>query len=414
MGKFVEKLQSYSAIENWAVFLAHAIAVILLLLLALLANYIAKRFILKIIKKVVSKTSNKWDDLLLKRKVLDKLSHLAPALVIYYLVPEVFSQYGDVSATIEVISKIYMIMVGLLVVDSLLNCAVDIYRTFTFSRSLPIRGFVQVVKIVLYFAVGISILSMALGKNPSYFLGGMGAMTAILLLVFKDSILNFVAGIQLSSNQMVRIGDWVEMSAFGADGDVIDISLTAVKIQNWDKTISTIPPYAMVTNSFKNWRGMSESGGRRIKRSLCIDVTSIKFCDEEILGKFRKIHYLSEYIDGKLSDIARYNKENGIDESLIVNGRHLTNVGTFRAYVEAYLKNNPKIHKDMTFLVRQLPATEKGLPIEIYVFCNDQVWANYEAIQADIFDHFFAILPEFGLRVYQLPTGNDLQMLGVK
>jgi miniconductance mechanosensitive channel len=217
------------------------------------------------------------------------------------------------------------------------------------------------------------------------------------LLVFKDSILGLVASVQLSSNDMVRIGDWIEMPKYGADGDVIDVTLHTVKVQNWDKTITTIPAYSLISNSFKNWRGMTESGGRRIKRAIYIDMASIKFCTKEMLNRFEKFQLISEYIKSKRKEIARYNKEHNIDTSELINGRNLTNVGSFRAYVAAYLHNHPKIHRGLTFLVRHLSPGENGLPIEIYVFSNDQVWANYEAIQADIFDHILGVVPLFDL-----------------
>ena len=231
------------------------------------------------------------------------------------------------------------------------------------------------------------------------------------MLVFRDSILGFVAGIQLAANRMVSVGDWIEMPAYGADGDVLEVALTTVKVQNWDKTITTIPTYALISESFKNWRGMSESGGRRIKRSVSIDMSSIKFCDLEMLERFEKIQYISGYIEQKKNELKDFNRAMSVDTASLVNGRRMTNIGTFRAYVQAYLQNHPKINKDMTFLIRQLPPTENGLPIEIYVFSNDKVWANYEAIQADIFDHVLAVVPEFDLRVYQNPTGADFRIL---
>jgi miniconductance mechanosensitive channel len=231
------------------------------------------------------------------------------------------------------------------------------------------------------------------------------------MLIFKDSILGLVAGIQLSTNQMLHIGDWIEMPKYGADGDVIDISLTTLKVQNWDKTITTIPTYALISDYFKNWRGMSESGGRRIKRSINIDVTSIKFCTQEMLDKFKRFKCIREYVERKLEEIDTHNTSEGVDESDLVNGRHLTNIGTFRAYVAAYLRSHPRVHQGMTFLVRHLQPTAEGLPIQIYIFSNDQAWANYEAIQADIFDHILAVVPEFELRVFQNPTGADFQAL---
>jgi miniconductance mechanosensitive channel len=236
-------------------------------------------------------------------------------------------------------------------------------------------------------------------------------LAAVLLLVFRDTILGFVASIQLSANNMVKPGDWIEMPSHNADGTVLDISLNTVKVQNWDKTIATVPTYALVSESFRNWKGMEESGGRRIKRSINIDMNSVRFVDDELAEKFKKIHLLKAYVESREEEILKYNEENKIDGSILVNGRRMTNLGTFRKYVEEYLRKHPKIHNDMTFLVRQLQPDERGLPIEIYVFSNDQAWANYETIQADIFDHILAVIPEFELRVFQNPSGRDFQNL---
>jgi miniconductance mechanosensitive channel len=298
-----------------------------------------------------------------------------------------------------------------MVIDALLTALIDVYRTYPISQRLPIKAFVDAVKVIIYFFVAILTLSILLNTRMTVFFTGLGALTVVLMLVFKDTILNFVAGIQLSANNMVRVGDWLEMPRYGADGDVIDISLTTVRVQNWDKTVSTIPPYALVTDAFKNWRGMSESGGRRIKRAINIDMTSVRICDAEMLERFAKIQHIAEHIERKRKEVAEHNQGLNVSDDDLANGRHLTNLGTFRAYVEAYLRNHPKIHQEMTFLVRQLPPTDKGLPIEIYVFSNDQEWASYEAIQADIFDHIIAILPLFDLRVFQAPTGADMRGL---
>jgi len=327
------------------------------------------------------------------------------------MAPFVLSGSSAAITTLQLAAKIYMVIVGLLVFDSFLNSVIDIYRTFEFSHKRPIRGFVQGAKIILFILAGIVILGMIMGKSPVILLGGLGAMMAVIMLIFKDSILGFVAGIQLSANKMIHIGDWIEMPKYGADGDVIDVALTTVKVQNWDKTIVTIPTYALISDSMKNWRGMSESGGRRIKRAIYIDMSSVKFCTEQMLVKFKKIKYISEYVERKVEEIKGHNLAAGVDESELINGRHLTNIGTFRAYVAAYLRNHPKIHQEMTFLVRHLEPTPNGLPIQIYVFSNDQAWANYEAIQADIFDHILAVIPKFELRIFQNPTGADLQSL---
>ncbi|MBN2128314.1 MAG: mechanosensitive ion channel [Sedimentisphaerales bacterium] len=390
---------------------ARVIAFLLMILAAYVANFIAKKLLLRAIRKLVERTKTVWDDMLVKRKVFNRLSHLAPALVIYAMAPFVGEGSEKAIATIQRIAMVYMAGVGLLVLDAFLSAVIDIYRTFEAAHKRPIRGFVQAAKIILYVLGIIIVVSIIMGKSPGLFLGGLGAMTAVLMLIFKDSILGLVAGIQLSTNQMLHIGDWIEMPKYGADGDVIDITLTTVKVQNWDKTITTIPTYALISDYFKNWRGMSESGGRRIKRSIQIDMTSVKFCTAEMLERFKRIKYINEYIDRKLQEINEHNTAEGIDEGDLVNGRHLTNIGTFRAYVAAYLRHHPKVHQGMTFLVRHLQPTAEGLPVQIYIFSNDQVWANYEAIQADIFDHILAVIPEFDLRVYQNPTGADFKAI---
>lgn len=381
-----------------------------LLVLAFIANYVAKRFILKLVEHFASKSSTKWDDVLVKRKFFRRLSHFAPALIIY-LMSSVFFENDTAILVTRRIAEIYMLFVAIITIDAFLSSVVDIYHSYGTSRKVPVRIIVQVAKILLYAVVGIVILSTVIGKSPAFFIGGLGAMAAVLMLIFKDSILGLTAGIQLSANKMVRVGDWIEMPKYGADGDIIDISLTTVKVQNWDKTIITIPTFALVSEGVKNWRGMSESGGRRIKRSIYIDMTSVKFCTEEMTEKFSKIKYLSDYIQNKEKELSEFNSQKNIDDSVLVNGRRMTNIGTFRAYLVSYLKDHPKINKNLTFLVRQLDPGPNGLPIEIYVFSSDQVWANYEAIQADIFDHILAVIPEFELKVFQNPTGADFQNL---
>jgi miniconductance mechanosensitive channel len=399
----------------WALTLAdilvRLIGVIVVLFLAWLANWIAKRLILRFVHHVAERSKTVWDDALVKHRVFTRLSHLAPGVVLYSAAPLVFAGHAAAASGMRTAAILYMVAVGWFVMEAFLSAVEAIYRTYPFAKRIPIRSLVQVTKIVLGLALFIVVLSILLQKNPSKLLTGMGAMTAVLLLVFKDAILGFVAGIQLSANRMIHMGDWIEMPKFGADGDVIDISLTTVKVQNWDKTISTIPTYALVSDSFKNWRGMSESGGRRIKRNINIDMTSIRFCDEAMLEKFKRFEHLTRYIETRQAEITAWNNEHKIDHSEPVNGRRLTNIGVFRAYLVAYLRNHPQIHKYMTFLVRHLEPTPQGLPIQIYVFSSDQVWSNYEAIQADIFDHILAVIPEFGLRVYQQPSGADFQSL---
>lgn len=386
-------------------YLVSAIAIGVILLLSLAANFIAKKLILRVLTHFIQSNRFKWGTIMLERKVFSRLSHLAPAIVIYSLAG-VFPQYQSV---VQRLSLTYMIAVGIFCLDALLNAVEDIYKTFEVSKVKPIKSIVQVCKIFLYVVGGIWLVAVIIDRSPLILLSGIGALTAVIMLVFKDSMLGLAAGIQLAANDMVRIGDWIEMPKYGADGSVIDITLNTVKVRNFDHTVTTIPTYALIADSFKNWRAMQEAGGRRIKRSIYIDTTSIKFCDDEMLARFEKFQYITAYIRDKKLALAQYNQTHQVDTSQLINGRRLTNVGTFRAYLEAYLKNHPRIHRDMTLIVRQLPPAEYGLPIEIYAFTNDTAWAVYESIQADIFDHILAAVPLFDLRVHQNPTGYDLR-----
>jgi miniconductance mechanosensitive channel len=311
----------------------------------------------------------------------------------------------------QLAATLWMLLFGMLAIHAFLDALVDVYNTLPFARQLPIRSFVQVVKLVTVLVFLIITISMLLGKSPALLISGMGAMTAVLMLVFKDPILGFVAGIQLSANRMLAVGDWLEMPKHNADGDVIEVTLTTVKVRNWDQTITTIPTYALIADSFKNWRGMSEAGGRRIKRSVFIDMTSVRFLNPDDIERLRKAQLLTAYITDKIADIERYNREHGIDPASPVNGRRLTNIGTFRAYLSAYLKFHPGIHQNLIMMVRQLQPTAEGLPIEIYAFTSDTGWVAHEGVQSDIFDHILAIIPEFGLRVFQSPTGSDIRSL---
>lgn len=391
--------------EYWSIIFQSIIAVIVVLIVALIADLIAKKIIISIITKVVRKTKTHWDDILLERNVFDKVAHFAPASIIYFSAGMI--DHEGLHTLIQNSSYVYMVLLAVMLIDTFLNASNDIYTTMPVSKTRPIKGYLQIVKIFFYAMGIISIIALLFNENPIKIVAGMGAFAAVILLIFKDTILGFVASIQLSANKMINIGDWISMPSKGADGTVIDISLNTVKVQNWDKTISTIPTYSLVSESFNNWKGMEESGGRRIKRHLNLDVKSIHFLSEEEIESFKKINLITAYLNEKKEEIKSFNSEGEIP----VNQRRLTNIGTFRKYVEAYLQNNPKIHNDMTFLVRQLQATEKGLPLEIYVFSKDQEWANFEAIQADIFDHVLAIVPEFNLRIFQNPTGDDFKKL---
>ena len=362
---------------------------------------ITNQIILRSITKIFRSTTTKFDDVLLEQKVFNKLPYLIPLIFLYSL-KDVVPFFNSVDRFI--IASIALII--LISLNALINAINDVYKKSSFSEKFNIKSYTQVVKLVIN-SVGIIIIAAFLaGKSPIYFLSGLGALTAVLILVFKDTILSLVSSVQISSNDLFKIGDWIEAPQFGADGNVIDIALHSVKIQNWDKTICVVPTNQLINSSFKNWKGMSESGGRRIKRSIKINMKSIKFCSGLMLEKFKTIYLLEDYIEQKIREIRDYNINQKIDESDVINGRSLTNVGTFRAYVEFYLKNNAKIHNHMTFLVRQLAPQSDGLPIEIYVFSNDTNWVNYEAIQSDIFDHLLAILPEFELEIFQNLSGD--------
>jgi len=404
-------LLGHGVSEGLTFYLARTIAVVGVLLLSAAANFVAKRYIVAGLTYVTSQTKALWDDSVLSRTTLNRLARLAPAMVIYLLVPRALESFDLTISFIKSSVMIYMTIMLMLALDSLLSTAERIYQSFRAAKHVPIKSIIQVLKLIVYFLAAIFVISILLDKTPVYLLSGVGALAAVMMLVFRDSILGFVAGIQLAANHMVSVGDWIEMPKYGADGDVLEVALTTVKVQNWDKTITTIPTYALISESFKNWRGMSESGGRRIKRSVNFDMSSIRFCDEEMLSRYEKIQYIAEYIQKTKDQVETFNRSINVDNASLANGRRMTNIGTFRAYVVAYLRHHPMINQDMTFLVRQLQPTEYGLPIEIYVFSKDQVWANYESIQADIFDHILAVVPEFDLRVYQNPTGADFRKL---
>lgn len=407
----IQEFLKYGFGAEMAALLARVSAILLMIGLSILADFLSRRLLLSGLSSLVARSKTEWDDALLKHRFFNYLSHFAPAIVIALMAPLALVGYPQLIRITETGIHIYMIVIGVFAIDAFLNAVLTIYQSFEVSKKVPIKACIQALKIVIYFLAFILLISLILDKTPLYLLSGLGALTAVFMLIFKDAILGFVAGIQLTANKMVSHGDWIEMPKYGADGDVIEVSLTTVKIQNWDKTITTIPTYALISESFKNWRGMSESGGRRIKRAIHIDMSTIQFCTEAMIEKFSKIHCIKNYIEVKKEELAEYNAVNALDEGNIVNRRRLTNIGTFRAYAVAYLKNHKQIHQEMTFIVRQLAPGEHGLPIEIYVFCKDTAWANYEAIQADIFDHLLAAVPEFGLKVFQDPTGNDFRKL---
>lgn len=409
---FIETLLSKFGLNaEFTQYIAEGISFLTLIL----TTFIIYHFVLFIIKKsiyaFIQKSNSKRDDILIKNKVFRRLCLLIPAYLIRYNIEAAIPSLPILSSTIILFTKIYEIFIYSRVLDALLNTLNDIYNTYEISKSKPIKGFIQVLKTVVYIVCILLIIATLTNKELSNILIGLGTLSAVLMLVFKDPILGFVGGIQLTINDMLRIGDWIVMDKSKADGEVLEIGLTTVKVQNWDKTITTIPTYSLISDSFTNWRGMENSGGRRIARSFVIDVDTIKFCTPEMLERFKKFQLVSQYITEKEKEIEEYNKLNNIDDSNLVNGRRQTNIGIFRAYLNAYLENCPFINKDMTFMVRQLSPTENGLPIQIYAFSSNKAWISYENIQSDIFDHVFAVVSMFDLKIYQKPSSNSLTML---
>ena len=406
-----------SVFESWlvgqgveagvAAMAATGTGVLVVVVLAVIADIVAKRVLLRAVVELAGRTETSWDDVVTERRVFHRLAHIAPALVIYFFTPAVLAAAASAATLVRSGCLLYMIAVVASVLDGLLNATVDIVRASRFGHGLPLTSFAQVAKLVLYGVVIIVALSVVIGESPALLFSGLGAMTAVLMLIFKDAILGFVAGIQLSANKMVTPGDWIEMPKYGADGDVMEVALTTVKVQNFDKTITTIPTYALISESFKNWRGMSESGGRRIKRAINIDMSSIRFCDDVMLERLSRIHYMADYLEEKRQEIEAWNVGHEGEPATSLHPRRLTNIGTFRAYIVAYLRHHPKIHPQLTFLVRQLAPTVHGLPIELYVFSTDQNWITYEGIQSDIFDHLLAVVSEFDLRVYQRDSWRE-------
>ncbi len=381
---------------------------VVVLVVSWLAYLIASRIFLATLRRLVKHTDTHLDDFFIEHGVLTRLTYIVPLVAIYLFV-DLFPEYSEV---IRQGLSAMMVIVVLLVINALLLAAHSIYRQTKYSGIVNIKSYLQISKLIINILGTIIVISLLIDRSPVYLLSGIGALTAVLLLIFKDTILSFVASIQIHSNDLFKIGDWLEVPQFSADGDVIDIALHTVKIQNWDKTISIIPSHKLIDSSFKNWRGMSESGGRRIKRAIFIDQTSIHFCDKNMLEKFKTFELLAPYIDSKIAEIDTANSDKKVNMEALVNGRRLTNIGTFRAYIKAYLKSHHMIHKGLTFLVRQLAPSEKGIAIEIYVFTNITDWVTYEAVQADIFDHLLAVLVEFDLTVFQNPTGKNFEQLG--
>ncbi|RKZ18115.1 mechanosensitive ion channel family protein [bacterium] len=407
-----ELLETWGMSASWSPAIASAIALIILVIVALIVDLISRRILLNIFIAIARRSSASWDDELVENEVLHQLAHLPPTMLVYSALPIVLVGWtGWIVDLLQHAALVYLVIVVVIAIYRTLNAALAVYNRTQVSSRVPLRPVVQLLQGILIFAAVVMVVAMLINKSAAALLGGFGAFAAVLMLVFQQPLLGLAAGIQLSANRMVRRGDWISVPKFGADGTVTQISLTTVSVQNWDKTISSVPTHALMTDTFRNWRGMEESGGRRVKRAILIDLNTIRFMDDKLRERMNRLQFLREHLTQREEEVARFNRENQVDESSPANGRRLTNIGSFRAYLEHYLHAHEQVSDSMTFLVRQLDPTPQGLPIEIYVFLTEQRWAEYEAIQADIFDHILAVVPEFGLRAFQQPGGQDLAAL---
>ena len=393
-------------------YMAQGIGIITLLVVSFLMFFIVKQILKKYVGNLIRKTKFKYDDFFLGKKLEKRIAYLVPIYMIQGLLYAVAPDLDMLDGFIYALARIGEITTYTGIVISITDSISEIYNSFDVAKNKPMKGFMQVAKIVAIMVCILLVIGVLINKNMRDLLMGLGALSAVMMLVFKDPILGFVGGIQLTSNDMVRIGDWIVKGA--ADGEVIDVGLTTVKVKNWDNTIATIPTYTLISDPFINWRGMSESGGRRIARSIIIDLDTIKFCTPEMLEKYKKYQLVSKYIEEKEKEIEEYNKSNNIDTSTLVNGRRQTNLGIFRAYLQAYIKDNPNLNHNLTMLVRQKDPTEFGVPLQIYCFSAKTDWISYEAIQNDIFDHVYAVVSQFDLKVYQRPSSYSINMMNDK
>ena len=382
----------------------------IILLTAIVVHFILHKGVLRAFEKRAQASSHLWLQIITQNKLFHRLAFTLQGIIVNVQAVLWLQKGSEAANILTTCAQLWVMIYALLSFFSLLDVVFNLSQKFATASQLPLKGIFQGIKLVSAIIIGILVISLLIGQSPAILISGLGAMAAVLMLVFKDPILGLVAGIQLSANDMLKLGDWLEMPKYGADGAVIDIGLTTVKVRNWDNTITTIPTWSLVSDSFKNWSGMSASGGRRIKRSLNIDTTSIHFLDEREQQRLIQARLRKPYMDSRHQEISEWNQQNAADHS-VLNLRKMTNIGTFRAYLQEYLRNHPRLRKDMTMMVRQLAPDANGLPIEIYCFTSTVVWAEYESIQADIFDHIFAVVDEFGLRIHQSPTGNDIRSL---
>ncbi|MAX79515.1 MAG: mechanosensitive ion channel protein MscS [Crocinitomicaceae bacterium] len=403
----------YQLLIKWGVPQDYAIYVKLIALIFIVAaiawvvDKVARQIILQAVSRIASRTKTDIDDILVEHHVFRNIAHIAPAIFIRFVLPVIFSDFQDYTLFFREVIDIYIIVAFVLFFQAVLRSMNKILRKIPLFKDKPVESYTQLLNIVNYVFGFLFIVSELTGKSLVTFFTALGAASAVLILTFKDTILGFVASIQLSANDMVKVGDWVSFEKYGADGDVIEINLTTIKVQNFDKTITTIPTYAFISDAFKNWRGMQESDGRRIKRSISFKISSVRFCTPEMLERYRKYQLVADYIDHRQHDINDYNTQNNIDKSELINGRNMTNLGIFRKYMLEYLEKHPAIHKEMTLMVRQLEPTEIGVPLEVYCFSKDQRWVNYEYIMSDLFDHYLSAARYFDLEIFERPTGTD-------
>lgn len=422
----MEKLNMKNEIVNWinsilqllginneaAHHMDQWVTLLFIVLLAMLADFTCRIILLKVIKKIVMKTKVTWDDIIFDEKVMARFCHIVAPVLIYVLLPIAFPEESTVLyAMLVKIATIYIIMVVMRFINAFAKAVFLVYDEKEEFNDRPLKGLLQTAYVVNFFIGIVLIVSVIIDKSPATLFAGLGASAAVLVLVFKDGIMGFISGIQLSANNMLRPGDWITMPKYNADGTVIEVTLNTVKVRNFDNTITTIPPYALVSDSFQNWRGMRESGGRRVKRSINIDMNSIQFCTPEMIQQFSKIELLKGYLAETEEKLRSHNEKNNVDDSVIVNGLRQTNLGVFRAYLENYLRSLPEVNQEMQLMVRQLQSTDTGLPLELYFFSHTKEWIDFEKVQADVFDHVLAVVPEFHLSVFQSPTGADFKSL---
>ncbi|MEM6720054.1 MAG: mechanosensitive ion channel domain-containing protein [Bacteroidota bacterium] len=392
--------------ETTAIYLNLVAGIVAIGILAFITDYIVRRILVALSYRLAPKTKTDFDDFLIKNKTPQNIAHIIPVLLIEQTTTYLFADFPNFQSSFLIAIDIFLVILIIKVIRSILNSLRDFLKTLNSFKDKPIDSYIQVFMIFVWLVGIVLSFSILTGKSIWAFLTTLGALSAVILLIFRDTILGFVASIQVAVNDMVRIGDWITMEKYGADGDVIEINLATVKVQNFDKTITTIPTYALISDSFKNWRGMNDSGGRRIKRAIIIKAPSIHYVSNEEIEEFKKIQLITEYMKSREAEIIQFNADHNIDKSLLINGRNMTNIGVFRKYVESYLETHPAINKDMTIMSRQLAQTPQGIPLEIYAFSADKVWKNYEYIMGDIFDHLLAAIPYFNLEIYELNIGS--------